>query len=145
MKRIALWMLIGSISGIVLALFMKVPQLIWGDKAYNLLFDVSYVPILKEINPVWLARGIFHFTTCILSLSILYRILCLFNRERSLTFYAVVIGVGSSILFFLTLLAENTPAITDYEAWAFWTIGHILFSWTGWYLIQKWIVKQNPS
>ena len=138
MRKAVLWILIGLISGLVLALFMKIPQLLWQVHAYNLLFEVSYIPLLNQMRPVWLIQGIFHFATCIFSLSILYYLLSYFKKETQLAYYIAIVGIGSTLLYFLTLLADNTPPITDYVAWLFWTIGHVLFSLTGWYLIRKW-------
>lgn len=139
MRNSILWSLIGMISGIVLALFLKIPQYFWDVHAYNLLFEVSYIPYINQLRPQWLIRGVFHFSTCIFSLIILYHILKYFKKETYLLAYILIIGIGSTLLYFLTLFPDNTPPITDYTAWFFWTTGHILFSLTGWYLIQKWM------
>lgn len=145
MKKAVLWVLIGCISGVVLAVFMKIPQLLWGVQAYNLLFEVSYIPVANELRPVWLIQGIFHFSTCIFSLAILYNILAYFQKEMRLMYYIVIVGVGSSVLYFLTLFPDNTPSITDPIAWVLWSVGHVLFSLTGWYLIGKWIGPRTSS
>src|SRR5690625_7123914 len=91
------------------------------------------------MRPVWLIQGIFHFTTCIFSLCILYYLLAYFKKETYLWLYITIIGIGCSLLFLLTLLAENTPPITDYVACLFCPLGHVLFSFTGWYLIKYFI------
>lgn len=139
MKKTLLFILIGMLSGLILAVAMKIPQLVWEVNAYNLLFDVSYIPFLNQLHPKWLIQGIFHFSTCIISLWILYYLLSLFRKETHLIAYILMIGVGSSMLFALTLLATNTPAITDFTAWIVWVSGHVLFGLSGWYFIQKWI------
>lgn len=139
LKEAVRWILIGLASGIVLAAFMKIPQLLWDVTAYNLLFEVSYIPLAKQLRPVWLIQGIFHFTTCILSLAILYHLLAYFQKELRLMYYIVIVGAGSSVLYFLTLFADNTPSITDPVAWVLWSLGHVLFSLTGWFLIRTWI------
>lgn len=143
MKKAVLWVSIGLISGLVLALFLKIPQILWQVQAYNLLFEVSYIPLLKEMHPTWLIQGVFHFATCIFSLAILYYLLSYFNKETQLMFYIFIVGIGSTLLYFLTLFPNNTPPITDYVAWSFWTLGHVLFSLTGWYLIRKWIGERE--
>lgn len=143
MKKAVLWILIGLISGLVLALFLKIPQLLWQVYAYNLLFEVSYIPLLNQMRPVLMIQGVFHFATCIFSLSILYYLLSYFKKETQLVYYIVIIGIGSTLLYFLTLLADNTPPISDYVAWLFWILGHVLFSLTGWYLIRKWIGERR--
>jgi len=107
------------ISGIVLALFLKIPQYFWDVHAYNLLFEVSYIPYINQLRPQWLIRGIFHFSTCIFSLIILYHILKYFKKETYLLAYILIIGIGSTLLYFLTLFPDNTPPITDYTAWFF--------------------------
>ncbi len=139
MKEIGKLMGIGMVSGTVLALFLKLIQFLTGNKAYRLLFDVSYIPFLKNLKPVWLARGIFHFGTCIGSIIVLYELLSPFKWQKNMSSYLLIIGVGSTALFFLTLLAEDTPAITDFYAWTYWVLGHLLFSWTTVILIQKYV------
>lgn len=138
-KKIGILLIIGIVSGVVLALFMKIIQIFTGSKAYHLLFDVSYVPLLKSIQPVWLAEGIFHFSTCIGSIVILYELLRLKNWQKNIWGYLIPISVGSAALYTLTLLAEDTPALTDYNSWFYWFIGHLFFSLTAFLLIKKWI------
>lgn len=144
LKEIVQWLGIGILSGIVLAGFLWPFQDLWNIKAYNLLFDVSYIPFLKELGPQWLARSAFHFGTCVCSLTILYYLLSAFGNELKLLWYIGVVGAGSSTLYFLTLLAHNTPPITDIAAWMLWTMGHVLFSVTGWFFIRRWI-GPNPA
>jgi len=143
-KEIVQWLAIGILSGVVLAGFLWPFQALWNVKAYNLLFDVSYIPFLNELPPRWLAQGAFHFGTCVCSLAILYYLLSSFGKELKLLWYIGVVGVGSSSLYFLTLLGQDTPPITDIAAWVLWTIGHVLFSLTGWFFIRKW-VGPNPA
>lgn len=139
-KLMILWIFIGGISGIILAISLKIPQLLWQNQAYNLLFEVDYIPFLNSLEPVWLIRNTFHFMTCILSLFFLFHILKYFRIETQIWAYIIIIGIGSAILFFLTLLSNQTPEITDYRAWILWALGHILFSISGWYFIQNWII-----
>lgn len=137
--KVAQWFAIGIICGVVLAVFLWPFQKLWDVKAFNLLFDVSYIPLVNKTGPRWLARGGFHFGTCICSLVILYHLLSGIKKELNLAWYIGVIGVGSSTLYLLTLLAHNTPPVTDIAAWILWTVGHLLFSVTGWFLIRRWI------
>lgn len=139
------WIAIGLLSGTVLAVALKIPQLLWDIPAYNLLFDVSYIPIANAVRPEWIPRSIFHFTTCICSLAILYQLLHLIDKAHDLLWYTLVIGLGSTALYFLTLLGHNTPQITDTASWIWWTLGHVLFSITGWYLIGQWFPAPRDS
>lgn len=136
-KKIGTLMIIGFVSGIVLALFMKLVEILTESKAYRLLFDVSYIPGLKNMHSVWLAEGIFHFSTCMGSIVVLYEILRLKNWQKNLWAYVIPVSLGSAALFTLTLLAENTPALTDYVSWLYWVIGHFFFSLTAVFLIKK--------
>src|SRR5699024_11446686 len=62
---------IGMISGIILALFLKIIELTTGNIVYHLLFDDSYIPILNTWKPVWLIEVLFHFGTCLVSITML--------------------------------------------------------------------------
>src|SRR5699024_12464082 len=118
------------ISGIILALFLKIIELTTDNVVYQLLFDVSYIPILNTWKPVWLIVVLFHFGTCIVSITMIYYVLTFFHLEKSMPVNIIVIGVGSSILYFLTELSNKTPSVTDIGAWIYWVIGHLLFSLT---------------
>lgn len=139
MKKSAAFISIGLISGIFLALFMKMMQFFTGNKAFYLLFDVDYVPLLNQLHPNWMTGLLFHFGTCILSLSVLYYLLSYVHLEKSPVAYALIIGIGSAGLFFLTALSTKTPEITDMEAWFYWVLGHFLFSLSSVYLIRRWL------
>lgn len=130
---------IGMVSGSLLAFFLKLIQLLTANRAYHLLFDVSYIPLLKKLKPVWLSGGIFHFGTCMGSIIVLYEVLSLFRMEKSIFSYLIVIGTGSAILFILTFFANDTPGITDFSAWIYWVLGHLLFALVTAILIQKYI------
>lgn len=139
MKRLGTLAAIGMISGIVLALFLKIIELITANQVYYLLFDTSYIPILNELYPIWLIEVTFHFTTCVISIIALYYLLRYIQLEKSIITYVFVIGIGSGLLYFLTLLSEKTPHITDIATWIYWIVGHALFSLTAGYLIRKWV------
>lgn len=138
-KRVFQFILIGLISGLILAVFLKFLEIWTGSLAYRLLFEVNYVPVFNRIYPRYVAEIIFHFSTCIFSIVILYNILKLKNWEKSVTAYLIPIGIGSSALFLLTLWAHHTPEITDYKSWVFWIIGHVLFALSAVTMIKKWI------
>src|SRR5690625_7181319 len=94
------------ISGIILALFLKIIELTTGNIVYHLLFDVSYIPILNTWKPVWLIEVLFHFGTCIVSITMLYYVLTLFHLVKSMPLYFIVIGMCISFLYFLTLFTN---------------------------------------
>lgn len=139
MKKLGIFIAIGMISGIVLASFLKMIEIATGNNVYYLLFDTSYIPIIQNLQPTWLIETIFHFATCIISIYALYHILLSFHLEKSAIAYIVIFGLGSSLLYFLTMLSTKTPPITNIAALIYWTLGHILFSVTAVALIKSWV------
>lgn len=139
MKKGSLLISIGIISGIVLALFLKIVQLVTGNSIYYLLFDTSYIPILKELKPTWLVETIFHFTSCIISIIALYYLLSFIRLEKKIRIYVLVFGIGSGCLYFLTLFSTKTPAASNLRAFLYWTIAHMLFSLTAGVLIKRFV------
>src|SRR5699024_575800 len=131
--------LIGIIAGIVLAAFLKMIQLLTGNKAYVLLFEVDYVPILQHLYPVSVVQFAFHFGTCILSVIVLYFFLRFFHLEKTVVAYVAFIMIGSSILYLLTMLSPKTPDVTDMFALGYWVIGHGIFSFVTGVLVKKWM------
>ncbi|MGO1751872.1 MAG: hypothetical protein ACTHYV_05225 [Psychroflexus sp.] len=53
MKALTNLFTIGFIAGIVLLLFLKVVMLTTGNSAYFLLLNFEYVPVVKDLEPVW--------------------------------------------------------------------------------------------
>src|SRR5699024_12686126 len=102
------------ISGIILALFSKIIDLSTGNIVYHLLFDVSYIPVLNTWMPVWLIDVLFHFGTCIVSITMLYYVLTLFHLDKCMTVYIFVIVICSSHLYIHTFLFTNTPYSSSY-------------------------------
>ncbi|MEI3612178.1 hypothetical protein [Pseudogracilibacillus sp. SO30301A] len=92
---------IGIISGIVLAGFLKVIQLITNNDAYVLLFNADYIPVLKHFP--YLITGVnFHFAFA-------GAIVLLFGLkgvgfEKKIWIYLLVYSVESAMLFSLTSL-----------------------------------------
>lgn len=139
MKKLIILTSIGSIAGVILAVFLLVTQEITGSTAYVLLFEVDYIPLLKSLRPVYLVEATFHFGTCIASTIVLYYFFKLFHLEKSVSAYVIIIFIGSGFLYFLTIFSPQTPLISDLYSWAYWTIGHIIFSMTIGGLIKRWL------
>ncbi len=130
---------IGVIAGIVLAVFLKIIEWLTGSTVYYLLFHVDYVPLLRSLSPVSIVEVCFHFGTCMLSVLVLYAIFRLFHLEKSIAAYTILILLGSSLLYFLTMFSAHTPAVNDWAAWSYWVIGHGLFGVVVGVLIRRWL------
>lgn len=143
MKNIVKLAVIGIIAGIILALFLKIIQSLTNNQAYNLLFNTDYIPFLNELYPKYLVEVLFHFITCIMSVIVLFYLLKLFNLQFKLMPYILIYTAGSSILFPLTALSERTPDLSDYSAWIYWIIGHMIYSVIVAIMINKWIKMEE--
>lgn len=130
--------LIGLISGVVLAASMKIVQLVTGSQAYALLFNYDFIPGVNQWRPVAVVGVAFHYLTCVCSVVVLFYLLKRFHREKHLLPYIITYTAGGGILYFLTALSEKPPAASDFEAWFYWTAGHGLFSLTAGLLIKHW-------
>lgn len=137
-KQVYKLTLIGIIAGIILALFLKIVELLTGKQVYNILFNMDYIPVLKHVNDVPLAGYIFHFIFCIASVVILFYLLKLVNLERIGSLYVLIYTFGSAILYFLTLLTNQPPEATDIASWFYWTISHLVYGLVVVKLMKSW-------
>lgn len=78
---------IGLFAGTILIFILKLVQELTGNTAYILLFNFEYIPLIRDLKPVWLFGYIFHFITCVISVIALYFILKL--RHRKAKFYLI--------------------------------------------------------
>lgn len=119
-----LGIVIGSISGIVLGLFLKVVQHLTDIGVYNLLLNVDFVPGLQSDLPEWLEFAL-HMMVA-LCIGVVY-IIWLKSSPYPWR-NALLLALVSSLLFIpLTLLSEVVPQIDDIGAMIWWAIGHLLY------------------
>lgn len=131
--------LIGIISGVILAGIMKIIRKITGNKADILLYNMDYMPVLKKWDHYWVTGVLFHYVTCIASAVILFYILFPFGWEMDVWPYVLVFAAGGGVLYFLSALTETPPAYNDTAAWLYWTFGHGVFGLSIGLLIKFWI------
>src|SRR5690625_4603897 len=72
----------GLLGGTILAGFLILVYIFTGNEAYYLLFNVDYIPVLKDLQPVSIVEISFHYIFCIVSVILLFYILKLMRRER---------------------------------------------------------------
>src|SRR5699024_12730844 len=102
---------IGIIAGILLALYLKVVQLVTGKQAYELLYATDYIPFLQDLRPSFLAGGLFHHVFCIVSVIALFYLLKFIGFEKKMLPYFFVYPIGSGILLSLTALSVHPQAL----------------------------------
>lgn len=139
MNRITRLTTIGVVSGFVLASFLMIIHILTGNQAYILLFNVDYIPVLKDI---WSQPGIgivFHFVFCVISVVALFYVLCLWHLEKRWFMYVLVYVFGSGGLFFLTALSNLAPDAGDFGSWLYWTSAHLVYGIIVGLLIKNWV------
>lgn len=139
MKRLSRLTLIGIVAGTILAAILIIIYWITGNMAFYLLFNVDYIPILKEMRPTILIEITFHYIFCISSVIILYYVLEFFRLEQRIMIYVIVYTGGSAILFYLTLFTNHEPHSTDVLAWLYWTGAHMMYSVMVGMSVRKWV------
>lgn len=138
MKNVLKLTIIGLFAGFVLALALKIVIAITGNTAYVLLFNFDYIPVVKNLKPVWLFGYVFHYLTCIISVIALFYILKTWSWQKAIFPYILVYTIGGGALFFLTALSDQPPAVNDVMAWVYWTMAHALFGYVVGILVKKW-------
>lgn len=128
---------ISLFGGVVLLLVLKNIMNFTGNNAYVLLFNFDYIPLIKDLKPIWLFGYIFHFFTCIVSVIALFYVLQIWNWEEKIWPYILIYTIGGGSLFFLTALSKQPPAANDLMAWVYWTLAHAVFGWAVGSLIKR--------
>lgn len=137
MKQLLKLTSIGLIAGFVLMMVLKLVMEFTNNTAYILLFNFDYIPIVKDLEPVWLFGQLFHYLTCIVSVIALFFILKTWTLQNTIWPYILVYSVGGGGLFFLTALSEQPPAANDVMAWIYWTIAHAIFGYVVGIMVKK--------
>lgn len=138
MRQLSKLLFIGIIAGTILASVLILVFFMTANEAYYMLFNVDYIPVLKEIQPRIIVEIAFHYAFCIGSVVGLFYILSLIQLEHELTLYILVYTGGSAILYFLTALSGHPPMVTDVAAWIYWSLAHAIYSVIVGLSIKKW-------
>lgn len=139
MGTFLLLILIGTISGMILAAVMKLVRIVTGNKANILLYNMDYIPILKQWADKKITGLIFHYVTCISSTVVLFYLLIPFNLEFAIWPYIFVFSLGGGILYFLSALTPAPPDHEDWISWFNWTASHSIFGFFVGVLVFWWI------
>lgn len=131
--------LIGIGAGTVLAAVLILMYLLTGNTAFYLLFNVDYIPLLKNLQPRIVVEIMFHYVFCMASVVILYYLLRFVQLENRVIIYMIVYTGGSAILFYLTTFFSHKPFSTDVLAWIYWTVGHAIYSVIVGLSIKRWL------
>lgn len=131
---------IGVVTGIILAVFLKIVQAITGDKVYTLLLNVDYIPIVKEYQFPEVIEVLFHLIVsvvlCII-LVILYDKSSSFIRKHAILFPLLVNVAIGLLLYPTTSFSYRTPDVTNMVSLFWWTFGHALYGFLVGILISR--------
>lgn len=135
-------LIISIISGAILAGLLKIVQITLNNDAYILLFNMDYIPLLKNVETISGSGYIFHFVFCFVSIVALFHLAKIVRLEKHISSYVIVFTVGSGILYFLTALTNKPPSATSVNSWIYWVVAHTVFGITVGVMIKYWI-KQD--
>ncbi|ARK21958.1 MULTISPECIES: hypothetical protein [Sporosarcina] len=131
---------IGIVTGILLAVVLKMVQAITGDKVYTLLLNVDYIPIVKEYQFPEVIEVFFHLIVsvvlCII-LVILYDKSRGFIRNHAILFPLLVNVAIGLLLYPTTSFSDRTPSVTNIISLLWWVAGHALYGFVVGVLINR--------
>ncbi|RLL42805.1 hypothetical protein D8M04_14745 [Oceanobacillus piezotolerans] len=145
-KSITLWIkliVIGIISGISLGLFLKLIEILTEEKVYTLLMNVDYIPLLKDYRLSELVEFSLHLIVSIALVIILYLCISRLDIHRKSTIYTIIISIIGIMLYFTTSFSERTPLVTDYLAFTYWVVGHLIYGIIVSKLLKLWVEKDR--
>ena len=121
---------IGSISGIILGLFLKLVEVVTSIKVYTLLLNVDFMPLLGRIIwPEWI-EFLFHLVISVIIGIILIVVFSKTNPSIKGRFiFSFYLTVPTIFLYFpLTIIAlKEVPEPTNLIAFTWWVIGHLIY------------------
>ncbi|MFQ3543867.1 hypothetical protein Q7A53_07255 [Halobacillus rhizosphaerae] len=122
----------GTVSGLVLGLYMWAAEEITGLKVYTLLMNVDFVPLLQGIEWPWFMEWLFHMSIA-WTIGIVYAyLLAKMSENKTITRWVTAGGLAflAALSYIpLTLLAvKQTPSLTSGAAVFLWLIGHLLYA-----------------
>ncbi|WP_303968681.1 hypothetical protein [Sporosarcina ureae] len=131
---------IGIVTGILLAIVLKMVQAVTGDKVYTLLLNVDYIPIVKEYQFPEVIEVFFHLIVsvvlCII-LVILYDKSRGFIRNHAILFPLLVNVAIGLLLYPTTSFSDRTPSVTNIISLLWWVAGHALYGFVVGVLINR--------
>ncbi|QPC46206.1 hypothetical protein [Mangrovibacillus cuniculi] len=125
-------LIVGTLSGFVLGFSLKWIEMLMDKKVYILLLNIDFIPILGEYTFAEWIEFAFH-----LIISLIIGILYVFILEKGILgswlnkwSLAAVLTFPTLFLYFpLSMLAiKDVPPPTDYLAFLYWVIGHVLYA-----------------
>lgn len=131
---------IGVVTGIVLAMILKIVEIITGHKVYTLLLNVDYIPIVKEYQFPEVIEVSFHLIVSIVLCIILVALYDKskgFIRNHAILFPLLVNVVIGFALYPTTSFSDRTPEVTDMVSLFWWIAGHAFYGFLVGFMIRN--------
>lgn len=145
MNKIFRITIVSFISGIMLIAVLYLFKFLHTSRAYDLLFNFEYIPIIGAYNGNMALGLLFHFGTCIISTIVLYYIVKAFHVELSLLSYVLPITIGSAVLYFLSGFTSEAPSPFDLTSWGMWVFAHLIYSMMIAYGMKFWVLHNKSG
>lgn len=147
-KELQIAVLYGLISGLFLAIFLKVVEHFTHYKVYTLLLNVDYIPYVNTfVFPELIEVG-FHQIVSI-ALAVCLYILIVYRKISSRkniifisTFVCFIIGIA---LFPTTTFSDRTPEFTSIASFSYWIVGHIIYGYILGLLLARNLTTRNTK
>lgn len=143
-SRIAVYGLIGLLTGVLLGLVLKAVQQFSGHEVYRLLLNADYVPVLKEFRLSEWTEFVIHLIISIVLCMVLGLIWERLARggwlsRAKMTSATAAIGIVIGVLLYPTTLLSSggTPPIDSLPSWLWWLAVHAVYGAVSGFLLYQ--------
>jgi len=139
-------LIIGLLSGFLMAILLKLIEAITDVRVYTLLLNVDFIPIIGQMKQPEPIEFLFHIVISIVITFIFIFLadrLVLRDSFRKLLLLSFILCLPTISLYFplSTLAIRNVPEWNDWLAFAYWCIAHLFYAW----LLPIFIYKKKRS
>ncbi len=138
----------GTASGILLGLLLKLVEFVSQIRVYTLLLNVDFIPFIGQIEWSEPIEFLFHVIISICLAYVFIYLADLLHLKKSLfklwllSFILCLPTLG--LYFILSVSAiKVVPAWNDWLAFTYWTIAHLIYAWVLPLLYLKTIKKEK--
>ena len=141
---------IGALSGILLGLLLKLIESVSEIRVYTLLLNVDFIPLIGQVKWSEPMEFLFH---VVISICIAFAFIFLadfLNLQTSLPklwLLSSILCLPTLGLYFVlsSIAIKEVPAWNDWQAFAYWTIAHLIYAWILPLLYLKTLKKRSTS
>ena len=150
MKQWIISILIGSFSAILMGLYFYLIEQFTGKQLYTLLMNIDFLIELGKVN-IWIAAFEFFLHTLVAIILVrmylwLIELKEITSKNKRMEWAATLSFFAFLTYFPLTTIGKtDTPAITDLAAIFDLFLGHCIFFFVLYYVVEKLLMKNESS